>query len=57
MRLPLAGLRPVDVRVGIVTRKGRTLSPGATLLIERLVQEATALSGDLGDCAVDLPSA
>ena len=49
VRLPLAGLRPVNVSVDVVTRKGRTLSPAATLLIERLAQEAAGVSGRLAD--------
>jgi DNA-binding transcriptional LysR family regulator len=41
VHLRLEGLRPLRVNVGIVTRKGRTPSPAATLLIARLTKEAT----------------
>jgi DNA-binding transcriptional LysR family regulator len=45
VRLRLEGLRPVRVHVGIVTRKGRTLSPAASLFMARLAEEASA-AGD-----------
>jgi hypothetical protein len=47
VHLRLEGLRPLRVDVGIVARKGRTLSPAATLLIARLTTEGIALSPPL----------
>ncbi len=57
MRLPLAGLRPIDASVDVVTRKGRTLSPGAALLIDRLAPPHLKYATGLRLAGVTLHSA